>query len=85
MNFEYVFAWKPSVDPSDLQVNWNRPQLRILRCVIKGSTRRENILSGSPMTKAERQAYRLELARQKHGYQSAQEVPWTWGTDCKCG
>jgi hypothetical protein len=62
MNFEYVFSWKPSIDPSALAINWKRPQLRILRHVVKDSIREASILNGSPMTKVEQQAYRLDGA-----------------------
>lgn|SRR5208282_189536 len=82
MNFEYVFAWNPSFDPSTLAINWKRPQLRILRHVVKDASREEKILSGTPMTEVEQQAYRLELARRKHGYQSAEECLDS-GTNCK--
>jgi hypothetical protein len=82
MNFEYVFAWNPSVDPAALEINWKRPQLRILRRVVKDAIREEKILSGTPMTEVEQQAYRLELARRKHGYQSAEECLDS-GANCK--
>ena len=82
MNFEYWFAWNPSFDPSALEINWSRPQVRILRHVVKNASREKKILSGSPMTKAEQQAYRLELACRKHGYQSAKECLES-GADCK--
>ena len=81
-NYEYVFAWNPSLDPSSLEINWKRPQVRILRHVVRNPSREKKILSGSPMTKDEQQAYRLELARRKHGYQSAEECLES-GTDCK--
>ena len=73
MNYEYVFVWKPSFDLSSLNINWKRPLLGILRKVVKDVIRVEQIKSGSPMTRVEQQEYRLELARQKHGYQSAEE------------
>jgi hypothetical protein len=82
MNFDYWFAWNPSFDPSSIEINWKRPQSRILRHVVKNPSREKKILSGSPMTKDEQQAYRLELARRKHGYQSAEECLES-GTDCK--
>jgi hypothetical protein len=82
MNFEYVFAWNPCLDPSTLGINWKRPQMRILRHVVKDANREERILSGTPMTEVEQQAYRLELARRKHGYQSAEDCLDS-GTDCK--
>jgi hypothetical protein len=82
MNFDYWFAWNPSFDPSSIEINWKRPQVGILRSVVKNSIREKRILSGSPMTKGEQQAYRLELARRKHGYQSAEECLES-GTDCK--
>lgn len=82
MNYEYVFAWKPSFDPSALEINWNRPQMQILRRVVKDATRREKIRSGRRMTMAEKHAYRLELARRKHGYRTAEECVES-GTDCK--
>jgi hypothetical protein len=81
MNFEYVFAWKSSFDPSALKINWKRLQLHTLRGVVKSSVRAQKILSGSPMMKDEQKAYRLEIARRKHGYQSAQEC-LTSGTNC---
>jgi len=49
---------------------------------VKNASREKKILSGSPMTKGEQQAYRLELARRKHGYQSAEEY-LELGTDCQ--
>jgi len=73
MNYEYVFVWKPSFDLLSLNINWKRPLLGILRKVVKDVIRVEQIKGGSPMTEVERQEYRLELARQKHGYQSAEE------------
>ena len=82
MNFDYWFAWNPSFDPSSIEINWKRPQSRILRHVVKNPSREKKVLSGSPMTKDEQQAYRLELARRKHGYQSAEECLES-GTDCK--
>lgn len=82
MNYEYVFAWKPSFDPSAIDIDWGRPRLRILRRVVKDPDRVKIIKGGSPMTKAERQAYRLEFARQKHGYRSAEECLDS-GTDCQ--
>jgi hypothetical protein len=82
MNYEYVFAWKPSFDLSMLKINWKRPQVRILRHVVKDASRVEKILSGMTMTEVEQQAYRLELARRKHGYQSAEECLDS-GADCK--
>jgi hypothetical protein len=82
MNFEYVFAWKSEFDLSVLEIDWKRPMVRILREVIKSAGRKRKILSGTPMTEVEQQAYRLELARRKHGYQSAEECLDS-GTDCK--
>ncbi len=82
MNFDYWFAWNPSFDPSSIEINWKRPQVGILRRVVKNSIREKKILSGSPMTKGEQQAYRMELARRKHGYQSAEECLES-RTDCK--
>ncbi len=73
MNYEYVFVWKPSFDLLSLNINWKRPLLGILRKVVKDVIRVEQIKGGSPMTEVEQQEYRLELARQKHGYQSAEE------------
>jgi len=81
LNYEYVFVWKPTLDPSRLEVNWSRPQLRILRRAIKRPVRLEKIRKGSPLTDAERRSYLLEYARQKPGYQSAQELLET-GTNC---
>ena len=81
-NFDYWFAWNPSFDPSSIEINWKRPQVGILRSVVKNSIREKKILSGSPMTKGEQQAYRMELARRKHGYQSAEECLES-RTDCK--
>ena len=82
MNFEYVFAWHPSLDPSTLEINWKRPQGRIVRRVVRDVNRAEKLLSGTPMTKVEQRAYRFELARRKHGYRSAEEC-LDLGTDCK--
>jgi hypothetical protein len=82
MNYEYVFAWKPSIDPSTLEINWKRPHIRILRHVVTNAIREKNILSRTPMTEVEQQAYRLEFARRKHGYQSAEESLDS-GTNCK--
>jgi hypothetical protein len=82
MNFEYVFAWNPDLDIDALQINWKRPNRQILRRVVKRSARMEKIRNGSPMTKKEQHAYRLELARRKHGYKSAEECLDS-GTDCK--
>ena len=73
MNYEYVFAWNPVFNIHAIEINWQRPNQQILRRVVKRSVRRERILSGSPMTVKEQMAYRLELARRKHGYLSAQE------------
>lgn len=72
-NCEYHFAWNPDLDIEAIDVNWKRPSRRILRRVIKGATRLEKVLNGSPLTKKEQEAYRLELARQKYGYQAARE------------
>lgn len=73
VNYEYVFAWNPDFDIYAIEINWKRLNQQILRRVVKRSVRREKILSGSPMTEKEQQAYRLELARRKHSYLSAQE------------
>lgn len=53
MNYEYVFAWRPSFDPSSIEIDWDRTQLRILRKAVKNSLRLEKIRSGSRMTKVE--------------------------------
>ena len=82
INYEYVFAWRPSFDPSSIEIDWDRIQARILRRAVKKSLRLEKIRSGSRMTKVEQQAYRLELARIKHGYRSAQECLES-GTNCQ--
>lgn len=80
-NFEYVFAWTPPFDLSSIEIHWDRLQLRILRRAIENPLRMEKIRTGSRMTKVEQQAYRLELARRKHGYRPAQECLES-GTDC---
>ncbi len=72
-NYEYVFSWNSHFDFDSLRVNWKRPNQQILRSVINRTGRLEKILNGSPLTKKEQQSYRLELARQKHGYFSAQQ------------
>ena len=82
MNYEYVFCWNPDLDIDELQINWKRPNRQILRHVVTRSVRMEKILNGSPLTKKEQHAYRLEFARRKHGYQTAEECLDS-ATDCK--
>ena len=81
-NYEYVFAWNPDFDVDSLQINWKRPNSRILRLVVKGPVRLKKILQGARLTANEKQAYRLELARTNYGYMSAEDCLES-GTNCK--
>lgn len=68
---EYIFVWNPEID--DIEVNWKRPNKDIVRRVVKRAGRAAKVLSGTAMTEKEQAAYRVELARKKHGYVSARE------------
>jgi hypothetical protein len=73
MNYEYRFAWNDDCDLATLEIDWKRPRKRILQRVVKKPDRMARISAGARMTTAEKQAYRLELARKEYGYKTAQE------------
>ncbi len=73
MNYEYRFAWNDDCDPESLEIDWKNPQKRVLQRVVTKSERIDKIQAGAKMTTKEKNAYRVELARQDHHYKTAQE------------
>ncbi len=72
-NYEYAFTWNHECDPDSIKINWKRLNRRLLRLVIKQSSRLKKITEGSCLTVKEKKAYRLAIARQKYGYRTAEE------------
>jgi len=72
-NYEYRFAWTDDLDPDSLDIDWKRARKGILQRIVKKPDRMKKIQAGARMTTKEKQAYRLEVARQDHGYMTGQE------------
>ncbi len=73
MNYEYRFAWSDECDLDALKVDWKELKTLILRRAVRDSERSESILAGGEMTSGEKDAYRLELAREEYDYKTAEE------------
>jgi hypothetical protein len=82
LNYEYIFARHSDFDMEAIDIDWERPDRSIVKKIVSRSFRIKKILNGSPMTMKEMAAYRLEVARREHGYQTAEERLES-GTECK--
>jgi hypothetical protein len=72
-NYEYVFTWNHECDPKSIEVNWKRLNRRVLRRVISRPNGLKKIAQSGRLTAKEKERYRLAIARQKYGCQTAEE------------